>query len=84
MAYVWHIEQDVATVRLFLPTMASGGMHRLGLRQSGRLAATDGRHPLTLRVEPALKRPNVLHLAVDAAGNHRGQEVIWWGKGCCM
>lgn len=43
-----------------------------------------GKHPLTLRVEQghALKRPNVLHLAVDAAGEITvAGEVIWLGQG---
>ncbi|WP_312264266.1 PhzF family phenazine biosynthesis protein [Rivihabitans pingtungensis] len=87
MAYVWHIEQDVATVRLFFThhgqVVEDPGTGSACANLGGWLQLA-GKHPLTLRVEQghALKRPNVLHLAVDAAGEITvAGEVIWLGQG---
>jgi PhzF family phenazine biosynthesis protein len=87
MAYVWHIEQGVATVRLFFThhgqVVEDPGTGSACANLGGWLQLA-GKHPLTLRVEQghALKRPNVLHLAVDAAGEITvAGEVIWLGQG---
>lgn len=87
MAYVWHIDQGVATVRLFFThhsqVVEDPGTGSACANLGGWLLLA-GKHPLTLRVEQghALQRPNVLHLEVDAAGEITvAGEVIWLGQG---
>ena len=87
MAYVWHIEHGVATVRLFFThhgqLVEDPGTGSACANLGGWLLLA-GKHPLTLRVEQghALKRPNVLHLQVSASGEIAvAGEVIWLGQG---
>lgn len=87
MAYVWHIEQGVATVRLFFyPPWPSGGRpwHWLGLRQSGRLAATGRQAPADF-AGGAGSRAEAAERAASGGGcrrgNHRGRRGDLAGAG---
>ena len=87
MAYVWHVDGAVATVRLFFThngqVIEDPGTGSACANLGGWLAS-DGRRGLHWRLEQglALNRPNVLDLEVDAAGVIRvGGRVMPVGSG---
>lgn len=87
IAYLWHVADDVATVRLFfeqqgalLEDPGTGS----ACANLGGWCALNGLAPLSWRVEQgeAIQRPNVLYLDVDTAGTVQvGGKVQQLGEG---
>ena len=87
IAYLWHVADNVATVRLFFEQQGAviedpgTGSACANL---GGWCALNGLAPLSWRIEQgeAIQRPNVLYLDVDAAGTVQvGGKVQQLGEG---
>jgi len=87
IAYLWHVADNVATVRLFFEQQGAviedpgTGSACANL---GGWCALNGLAPLSWRIEQgeAIQRPNVLYLDVDAAGKVQvGGKVQQLGEG---
>lgn len=87
VAYLWHVADNVATVRLFFEQQGAviedpgTGSACANL---GGWCALNGLAPLSWRIEQgeAIQRPNVLYLDVDAAGTVQvGGKVQQLGEG---
>jgi len=82
VAYLWYVEDNVVTVRLFfeqLGAVIEDPGTGSACANLGGWCALKGLAPLAWRVEQgeAIDRPNVLYLSVDAAGQTRvGGRVI--------
>ncbi|MCW3480558.1 PhzF family phenazine biosynthesis protein [Neisseriaceae bacterium JH1-16] len=82
VAYLWYVEDNVATVRLFfeqLGAVIEDPGTGSACANLGGWCALNGLAPLAWRVEQgeAIDRPNVLYLSVDAAGQTRvGGRVV--------